>query len=260
MYTKRLISGIVNNNQEIAYKINCLTISAPINDISLKPGNFIHLSCPGDNPTILRRPFSIFRVEDDKLKILYKVKGKGTENLSLLKVGDKLDFIVPCGNNFVIPEEPCNIALIAGGIGIAPICFLLDSLKSSKFSGKVFLYYGVSFEEERIPLSLLNLSEVNYYPQSDYKDGKFDKNLFDYFTENEIDFDYAAICGPKEMLKVFSKYLLEKGRVIQVSIEEVMACGIGACFGCSIRTVNGNKKVCTDGPIFYAKEVDFSSL
>lgn len=260
MSIKKLISGIVSDNSQIAPKTGYLTISAPIYDISLKPGNFIHLSCPGKNPTILRRPFSIFRVGNYELKILYKVKGRGSENLSFLKRGDNIDFIIPCGNSFSVPDKDCNIALIAGGMGIAPLSFLIDYLKLNKFRGGIFLYYGVSFEEERIPLSLLDLAGIDYYLHRDFKEGRFDRNLFDYFKENEADFDYAFVCGPNEMLKVFSQYLTQKGKIVQISLEEVMACGIGACFGCTVRTINGCKKVCTDGPIFYADVVDFNSL
>lgn len=261
MSTKKLLFGIVEDNYSVAKGIYYLSIGTDLRSISLKAGNFIHLSCSGRNPTILRRPFSIFKAEDNSISILYKIVGKGTENLSHLKKGDKVDFIVPCGNSFNISLIDNNIALIAGGIGIAPIGFLLRTFQDLSFTGKVFLYYGVTSEEERIPLSLLSLKGIECFLHSDYKDGIFDKNLFEFFRENEVDdFLHTFICGPKDMLRVFADYLVKKGKIVQVSLEENMACGIGACFGCTIKTKDGLKRVCTDGPIFYGERIDFGSL
>ena len=261
MSIKKILSGIVSENYSLAKDVYYLSIRTNLHGIDVEPGNFINLFCPGKNPTILRRPFSVFKVEGNEISIIYKIVGKGTENLSFLKKENEVNFIIPCGNSFDLPPIGGNIVLIGGGIGIAPLGCLLSYLKNKGFSGKFFLYYGVSFEEERIPLSLLPLKGVECFLHSDYKDSRFDKNLFAFFRENEIDdFKYAFICGPKEMLKVFADHLTKKGKIVQVSVEENMACGIGACFGCTIRTKEGLKKVCTDGPIFYGDKVDFNSL
>jgi len=260
--TQRLISGTVLDNYSLAKDIYYLSLEADTKGISLEAGNFIHISCPGRNPVILRRPFSIFKAEDGNISIIYKVVGKGTKNLSFLKKNDCVDFLIPCGNSFDLPPNNNDIVLIAGGIGIAPFGFLLNSIKNSDFKGNIYLYYGVSYEEERIPLSLLSLAGVKYFLHTDYKNGQFDKNLFEFFKENEVDdFLYSYVCGPIEMLKVFSNYLIQKGKIVQLSLEENMACGIGACLGCTIKALDGSlKHVCTDGPIFYAERVDFKSL
>lgn len=262
MSTKRLISGTVLDNYSLAKGIYYLSIGGDIKGIDLKAGNFIHISCPGSNPVILRRPFSIFKAKDDNISIIYKVIGKGTENLSFLKKNDCVDFIIPCGNSFDLPPNNNNVVLIAGGLGIAPLGFLLNTFKDSNFTGNIYLYYGVTYEEERIPQSLLTLNGVKYFPHTDYKNGQFDKNLFEFYKENEIeDFLYTYICGPIEMLKVFSNYLIQKGKIVQLSLEVNMACGIGACLGCTIKALDGSlKHVCADGPIFYGDKVNFKSL
>jgi dihydroorotate dehydrogenase electron transfer subunit len=256
----QIITGKIRKNISVADNINYLSIQLESENLNVSAGNFANILCKGENETFLRRPLSVYDQNDNELIFLYKILGRGTENLSKYKNGDILDLIVPCGNNFKIPENG-NIVLIAGGMGIAPINFLIKSLNSRKDSSKVHLYYGVTHKKEAINIEDLKQKNIQVYTHVDYKDEKFQGNLFDYFEKNEPD-DYlnAFLCGPKAMIEKFSTYFLSRKKIVQISLEANMACGIGACLGCSIKTTEGMKTICKDGPVFNAEKVLFNSL
>jgi dihydroorotate dehydrogenase electron transfer subunit len=260
LFMSRLVTGKIIKNISIADNIYFLSINLESKRLNISAGNFANILCKGENETFLRRPLSVYDYNEDEITFLYKVLGKGTENLSKSRKDDKIDLIVPCGNQFLIPENG-NIVLIAGGMGIAPINFLIRSFSADTSRREIYLYYGVTKEDELINTSLLERKDIKIYIHIDYTEGIFKGNLFDYFLKNEPDeYQNTFLCGPSNMIKRFSTYFLSKNKQIQISLESNMACGIGACLGCSIKTTDGMKTICKDGPIFNAEKVIFESI
>ena len=259
---------------------------------NFKPGQFVMLKINPDglNP-LLSRPFSIFnKFNDSEFEILYRVFGKGTEILSNIKEGAYLDVTGPLGNGFKNENAGINV-LIAGGIGIAPLhtipLFLRDPLSSAVQSpaqdkesvscGKTVLYYGAKKAEELyFRHSIHAMFDEVYFATDDgsfgYKGNVVDllyENIGAYKNSENTSF-YA--CGPKPMLNyVISKFSADglSGK-LQVSLEESFGCGIGVCLGCVVKTninegINSEgggksvefqyKRVCKDGPVFYASEI-----
>ena len=192
---------------------------------------------------VLSRPISIFDRDEDSVSFLYKVVGSGTELFSKLKTGDEIVLDGPHGNFF--SEMSGNIALVGGGVGIAPLYLLAKNLKKNS-ENKISIFLG--FSEEAI------LSEEYEKISDDIK-----INVGGYITD-DVDttkYDYIVTCGPEIMMKkLYEKYKKENSAAkLFVSLENHMACGFGVCLVCSCKTKKGNKRVCVDGPIFLAEEV-----
>ena len=259
---------------------------------NFKPGQFVMLKINPDglNP-LLSRPFSIFnKFNDSEFEILYRVFGKGTEILSNIKEGAYLDVTGPLGNGFKNENAGINV-LIAGGIGIAPLhtipLFLRDPLSSAVQSpaqdkesvscGKTVLYYGAKKAEELyFRHSIQAMFDEVYFATDDGSFG-YKGNVVDLLYENIGAYKNSEntsfyVCGPKPMLNyVISKFSADglSGK-LQVSLEESFGCGIGVCLGCVVKTnINEGitsdgggksvefqyKRVCKDGPVFYASEI-----
>lgn len=206
-----------------------------------KPGQFINIKLANQ---YLRRPISISKINSDNFEIIYKVKGKGTLELSKINCDEFLDILYPLGNGFELVENK-KVLLIGGGIGIPPLLQLYDELMSLN---SVNLLIGLSDIEENAYQEYKPLiATIN---KSDY----FNGNVIEYLENNEIEYDYIYACGPMAMLKAIQNYVTCPG---QISIEERMGCGFGACMGCSCKTVNGViKRICVEGPVFELKELN----
>lgn len=205
-------------------------------------GQFYMLRAWGAYP-ILSRPLSIHEVNEDSVEFLYHVVGEGTELLSKLNIGDTVELEGPFGTGF--PQVEGKIALIGGGIGIAPLYYCAKQLPGSD------VYLGFSREAYRTeafrPLSQELTVDV----------GGLILNRVD-FTQ----YDHIFVCGPHPMLKAAqlkAKAAVEAGSETKVylSLENRMACGIGACLVCSVSCLDGQKKACADGPVFLSEEVIF---
>lgn len=216
------------------------------------PGQFVMIDCGGN--TLLKRPFSICDFEKDKMTVVYEVRGKGTYNLSKMKISDEIDVTGPHGHGFDIFDKYNNILVVGGGIGIPPLLFLSKKLKSKNinivlgFRSDAFL-----IDEFSKYGNVLITTEDGSYGMKGY--------VTDVIKEiiNEADIIYG--CGPKPMLNAV-KDISEKYKIpCQISVEERMGCGIGACMTCACKTVAEDgyhyKKVCKDGPVFWAQEVVF---
>jgi dihydroorotate dehydrogenase electron transfer subunit len=258
-----------------------LCINAPEIVNKAKPGQFVMVKC-GDK-TVLRRPFGIQSIElPDKLYLLF-VKhsnielnnkgtryGEGTEWLANQKKGTKLDIIGPLGNGFIINPDSKNLLLIAGGIGITPLVYLTrDAIDKNK---SVTLILGARKAEqlymEKIPNNEINfivMTETkkpkNIPANSIYKKGKITVNE-EFIISEAKKADQVFICGPKPMYESLNKIFtaIKNSKDIQVSLEVRMGCGIGTCYGCSIRTLKGMKKVCKDGPVFNMADIIWEEL
>lgn len=195
---------------------------------------------------LLSRPLSICDIDQDGISFLYLVVGEGTSLFSKLKEGDKISTLGPLGNGFDLKKG--KSAIIAGGIGLAPMKLLARSLEE-----KPDLFVG--FREDKYFIEEMKDLVNNIYISSDSGLCGLKGNVLDIF-ENK-DYETVYCCGPTPMLKAIKDKVDVES--IQLSLEEHMACGIGACSGCTVMTPQGYRKVCHDGPVFDSKEVIFDA-
>jgi len=262
LYTVIITNGLVVDHKSIAKNIFQLILHIPSSGIDISPGHFVQLSCPGKNTTLLKRPFSIFEASADSITILYKVVGRGTENLLETQVGESLDMILPCGNSFSPPVKNGWNVLIGGGLGMAPLHFLTNNYPESSFD----FWVGTSYQEECIPLSLLSGHHIDLHHHADFVLSEnnslcFTENLLQkYQKESSKKPSKMYCCGPTKLMESVANYCQENHIPLEVSLESRMACGFGVCLGCSFLTTEGMKTVCKDGPVFDSSIVKWESL
>ena len=257
--------------EEVAPNIHLIRLNAPAIAQEALPGQFIHIKCSVDNYPLLRRPISIHRINKKKgeIYILFQVMGEGTKLLAQKEVGDNLDILGPIGNGFNIYPESKKIMIIGGGIGVAPLLALCEeSIRKVK---EVRVLIGALKKE--LVIGEENFRELGAKVDVATDDGSYKyKCLVTDLLEATIIKegwlgDQIFACGPKPMLKKISEIALQANINCQVSLEERMGCGIGACLGCvckiKAKEKNNNqnqikyiyKRVCVDGPIFEGSEV-----
>lgn len=225
-------------------------------DIALeaKPGQFVSLYCK-DGSRLLPRPISICEIDkvQGRLRLVYRSAGKGTKEFTQLKAQDYIDVMGPLGNGF--HPEGTKALLIGGGIGIPPMLELAKQLNCEK---QIVLGYrdNTFLEEEFAPYGMVTIATEN---GSKGTRG----NVLDAIREKNLEADIIYACGPTPMLRGIQAYARENGIICQLSLEERMACGIGACLGCVCKTKEvdehsnvKNKRICKDGPVFYGDEVE----
>ncbi|MBE0600609.1 MAG: dihydroorotate dehydrogenase electron transfer subunit [Firmicutes bacterium] len=211
-----------------------------------RPGQFVQLQVPG---FYLRRPISVCDFNEQSLTLIYKVIGRGTEAMTRMRAGDEADLLTGLGNGYTV--KPCKPLLIGGGCGIPPLYKLCKALIEQGMIPQVVLGFHskdeVFLEDEFKALgAAVTLTTV---------DGTCGEQGFATQAADTLAFDYVYACGPDAMLKAVYKLCESRGVSGQFSLEERMACGFGACMGCSIHTVSGAKRVCADGPIFEKEEL-----
>lgn len=219
-----------------------------------RPGQFLSLYCNSED-RMLPRPISIceIREETGTLRLVYRVAGKGTEEFSRLKEGDSIDIMGPLGNGFPLQEK--KAILIGGGIGIPPMLELAKRLSCEKYI--VLGYRDSTFLEEKFQ----PYGEVFTATEDGSKGVK--GNVLDAIRENGLEADIIYACGPTPMLRGVKAYAKEQGIECFLSLEERMACGIGACLACICKTgkkdhhtnVN-NTRICKEGPVFSGEEIE----
>ena len=227
-----------------------------------KPGQFLDIKV-GDGEFFLRRPISIYNVdkENEIVEFIFQVKGRGTEALSKRKVGDKIDILGPLGNGTFTVKEYDNVAIIGGGIGTYPLYELAKNLKGK--AKKVTMYMG--FRNKDLVTCEKEFEEVVDRLVVSTDDGSYKEKGFaiDLLKEDnkKEKFDMVFACGPTPMLKAVKAYTDSENLNAEISLEERMGCGIGACLGCAVSIKDGDgfvyKHVCKDGPVFDAKIVNF---
>lgn len=262
MCNRIMEQGIVQDNKCLAKGYNYITISSPKIAMLTKPGQFVFIRCTEGTDPFLRRPISICSVdpENGMIGLLVKVIGRGTEIISEYKIGNKVDMMGPIGTDFPIYDNSKSL-IIAGGIGIAPLSLLMSTLHDRK--EKVNLVYGVQTKEQLFLLEQLQKNGKVIVVTEDGSAGE--QGLITKYVTKELEsgeYTHVYVCGPKGMLvevqKTVSNYEIEGF----VSLEERLACGIGACSGCTVPIQKGDgnytyKKVCVDGPVFPFEEVIF---
>lgn len=221
-----------------------------------KPGQFISLYCK-EGSRLLPRPISICEIEKEKeaLRIVYRVAGKGTEEFSNYQAGDRVEILGPLGNGFPMTDK--KAFLIGGGIGIPPMLELAKQLNCEK---EIVLGYR---DELFLNEELSKHGAVTIATENGSAGCK--GNVLDAIREQGLTAEVIFACGPTPMLRAIKTYAQENGIEAWISLEERMACGIGACLACVCKSKEvdehthvHNKRICKDGPVFRAEEVDFS--
>ena len=224
-----------------------------------RPGQFLALYCK-DGTRLLPRPISICEVdrEEGRLRLVYRIAGKGTEEFSGLKAGDRLEVMGPLGNGFSLEGD--QVILIGGGIGIPPMLELAKAL-CEKGGCKVQTVLGYRNADTFLAKEFEAYGSV-YLATEDGSLGTRG-NVLDAIRANHLEADELFACGPTPMLRGIKAYAEEKGIRAQLSLEEKMACGIGACLACVCKSKEvdphtnvHNKRICKDGPVFFADEIE----
>lgn len=216
-----------------------------------KPGQFIEIY-PDNGVNLLSRPISICGIEvvAGNIRVVFQVVGKGTEIFSKLKKGDRIRVLGPCGNGYNIVGG--SALLVGGGIGVPPLLETAKKLDCPKVAVLGFRSNPFLINE------FATICDRVYVTTDDGSEG-FKGNVVQLMEKENLSADMIYACGPKIMLKFLSQYAMKNNIPCQVSMEERMACGIGACVGCVVEIKEGEgttyKKVCKDGPVFDCKEV-----
>lgn len=242
-----VISKVIEN-REISEGIYSMKLK---HKKEIKPGQFYMIK---GEKSFLGRPISVCEVDNEVVRFLYAVVGKGTNEFSTLKEGENIKIIGPLGNGFSLDEDYGKIALVSGGIGVAPMLELAKGLNKSK-KNKVDFYGG--FRDE---VYLVN--EIEAYVDKvivSTNTGKVGHKGFvtEQLLENIKDYDTVLCCGPEIMMKRVVEICKENKVNVYVSMEKHMACGVGACLVCTCKTKDGNKRTCKDGPVFNGLDVEF---
>lgn len=248
----------VTAQSKTAEKIYLLSFEAPAIAREAQPGQFVHIKTADAYDPLLRRPISICDVDREKgaVTIWYQVVGKGTELLSRVKAGESIDVIGPLGRGFDTKIAQESIFLIGGGMGIAPLVFLAGQLKKNN---NVTGFFGGRNKEMFGPLS--KLTSVPY--EAATEDGSYgQKGFVTELLQRRLESENPArlyACGPHGMLEQAARLAKKYNLPLQVSLETVMACGVGACLGCTCEKGQSGEqgwlKVCKDGPVFWEQEV-----
>lgn len=252
---KTVVMAKVLSNIKFSEGIYEMKVSAPEIAKEAKPGQFVNLYT-GKGEMILPRPISICEIDKEQgiLRILFQVLGKGTECFSTFKEEDSVKIMGPLGNGFTITEDCCKSVVVGGGIGVPPLLELVKNLE-----GKVQVFLGA--KTNPILVEEFQKHGASVYVATDDGSCGFHGNVLELIRRINPTPDMIYACGPKVMLKAVAGWAKEKQLDAQVSMEERMACGIGACVGCAIKVKRKeaqdweNLKVCKDGPVFWTSEV-----
>ena len=215
----------------------------------IAPGQFAQVRIDGSPTTYLRRPISIHDVDFEKneISLLVQQVGEGTRHLAAATEGRSLNIVFPLGNGFSLPETGENVLLIGGGIGMAPLYYMAKVLNDKGIRPTLLL-------EGKTKSDLLRLADYQKFGETfvTTEDGSFGEKGF--VTMHSVwqqrRFDKMYVCGPKPMMKAVAKIAIEKEIWCEVSLENLMACGLGACLCCVEDTVEGHVCVCKEGPVF----------
>ncbi len=251
---------VIESQEKIGEGIFSLWIKTPSIAKEAVPGQFVSLYCK-DGSRLLPRPISLCEIDREglRLRLVYRTAGKGTQEFSRLKEGDTIEVMGPLGNGFPLEEAAGKrVFLMGGGIGIPPMLETAKALAAS--AGKVTAVLG--YRDERfLQEEYEKVCEVCISTE----DGSFGTkgNVIDAIRENHLEADVIFACGPTPMLRGIKAYAEEKGIACWISMEEKMACGIGACLACVCKSKEvdahshvHNKRICKDGPVFLAAEVE----
>jgi dihydroorotate dehydrogenase electron transfer subunit len=252
---KKVEDFIVLGHRWLNYKTFILDLEAADEMPPVLPGNFAEIEVKNSPKVFLRRPFSVYDVNPAArtLSFFVKVIGEGTRLLGETRKGDVLNVIYPLGNGFSIPEKE-RLLVVAGGSGVAP--FILYAKHLAPLGKQItFLFGGRTSEDIVLLEKFREFGEVLVTTEDGSLGEKGLVTGHSLFRQSEFPFDHVVTCGPDPMMKAVAKIAAARGIPCEVSLENTMACGFGACLCCIVETVNGNKCVCTEGPVFNIKDL-----
>ena len=248
---KLIIDFVIVENKHIHdnYSLLILTPKTGEKLPEMQPGQFVQIAIDGSKSTFLRRPISINFVDynNNQLWLLVRRAGEGTAHLLNLQSGDSLNIILPLGSSFTIPtEKSSRLLLVGGGVGIAPMLYLGYNLKNKGYNPEFLI--GARSAKDILELDELKSVGTVHISTEDGSLGEKGLVTTNSVLSSPIDFIYC--CGPAPMMKAVAKVAQNIGSECEVSLENMMACGVGACLCCVEKTVKGNVCVCTEGPGF----------
>ena len=247
---KYILDLTVTENLRLHANYVLLKLTSPSPLPEMLPGQFAEIRVDGSPTTFLRRPISINYVDRQRNEVWFLIQlvGDGTKRLGEAKAGDIINVVLPLGNCFTMPEKPSDkLLLVGGGVGTAPMLYLGEQL-AKKSCKPTFLLGAISDKD------LLQLEQFAAYGEvyTTTEDGSHGEK--GYVTQhsilNKVCFEQIYTCGPKPMMMAVAKYAKSKGISCEVSLENMMACGIGACLCCVENTTEGHLCVCKEGPVF----------
>ena len=218
------------------------------------PGQFVEVRVDGSPSTFLRRPISINFVdrENNELWLLVATVGEGTKQLAKLKSGDVLNCVLPLGNGFTPAKQGEEVLLVGGGVGVAPLLYMGAEMKRQGIEPTFLL--GARTANDLLMLPIFNKYGRAYVTT---EDGSMGEKGFvtNHSILNQEHFDRISTCGPTPMMKAVARYARQNNVDCEASLENLMACGLGACLCCVEKTTEGNLCVCKDGPVFNIKKL-----
>ena len=234
------------------YSLLKLTHDEPLPE--MLPGQFVEVRVGNSPSTFLRRPISIYFVDYEKneMWLLVAAIGEGTKHLSQLKAGEMLNCVLPLGNGFTMPQSAAQrVLLVGGGVGVAPLLYMGAEMKRKGFE-PTFLLGARSAKD------LLEIDLFEKYGRVCITTEDASKGEQGFVTNHSVlneKFDMIATCGPKPMMKAVAQYAHKAGIECEASLENMMACGLGACLCCVEKTTEGNICVCKEGPVLNIKKL-----
>ncbi len=270
--------AVIVDHREVAERTYLMRLKSPGIAREASPGQFVMARVAKGLDPLLRRPLSFHRIfaESGTIELLYRIVGKGTLCLSKCLPGSGIDLVGPLGNGFTLPDrrDLSPVAFVAGGIGIAPLCELIVRLALTGAAAKpdrIHLFYGARTAAELLPAEYFERWGIRVHSSTD--DGSFGYHgyvtrLIEEFSVAE-DFRPGAIyaCGPLDMQFHVAKWALAQNIPAELSLESLMACGIGACLGCALPSAHPGDPaadhyvhVCKDGPIFSPGAIQWQKM
>ena len=213
------------------------------------PGQFVEVQVKGSPSTFLRRPISINLVDykENELWLLVAMVGEGTRQLAHIQVGDTLNCVLPLGNGFTPAVANEKILLVGGGVGVAPLLYMGAKMKESGIEPTFLL--GARSAKDLLMLDIFKRLGRVFVTTEDGSEGE-KGFVTNHSLLQQEQFDRISTCGPTPMMKAVARFARRNGVDCEVSLENLMACGLGACLCCVEKTVDGNLCVCKDGPVF----------
>ena len=234
----------ITSNEKIARDIFKMTLSGDTSAITA-PGQFVNIKLDG---LFLRRPISVCDCVGDNLTLIYKVVGRGTEQMSRMENGDELDLLTGLGNGYNTRTSGDSPLLIGGGVGVPPMYMLCKKLVAE--GKKVTVVLGFNSKDDVFCEDEFKALGADVHIST--ADGTYGTKGFVTDVIKNLQYTFFYTCGPEPMFRAMHKMMKTLG---QYSFEERMGCGFGACMGCSCKTLTGNKRICKEGPVMESEEI-----
>lgn len=257
MYMKKYVLDLqVTSVEQLGERCLLLTATNPEGALpEMRPGQFAQLRIDENKDTFLRRPISLHYVDYTKNEVGFLIQkvGEGTASLWKKQPGSVLNAILPLGNGFSMPASPeQRVLLVGGGVGIAPLLFM--GMEMKRMGARPTFLLGARSKSDLIRLDAYRACGEVYVTTEDGSEGEKG-----FVTQHSVlqkeKFDSIAVCGPKPMMMAMASYAKAAGIMCEVSLENMMACGLGACLCCVEDTVDGNVCVCKEGPVFKVEKL-----